>query len=574
MTGPRANRAQDAGPYRRPGRRWWPWRTPAVGAPQGAGDEPPDPGQARDVDGPPDLDDVHGPVGAREARAVAVVPRPPRGRRGGGSDPVATHTLTAVGGTGSRAQRRAAVRAAGLALAARTTAGAERGAGDLPVTGGRLARRRAGWGRLRPGGVWGPVSVATPLHVTSAARVGVLTSFCTPQASAIPGEVIGIEVTTLAPFTFDPWGVYPHLATSPCMLICGLQGSGKSYGTKVIMVRLVRAGRQVIVSCDPNGEWSALARALGGQVIDVGPGTGTVICPLDEGRCPPGVPAADWRRAVDLRRGQALASIAAILRTGGRLDDEEITVLDTAVEHMGSGTLTATIAALVDWLDAPPPELVARVGTGAPRRLSLVFTRLTRGPLAAMFDGHSTTTLDPGAPMIAINTMGLGGAGDTVRQIAAACTSAWIDTTLRSRDGRWRVVVCEEGWDELRNPAQAQAMDDRIRLAGHLRCASVLIIHELKDVDIFGEAGSSHRGLVERVLSKCAIKVLYRQSSDCMGAVHRIAKPTSTAADLLQTLPQGQGIWCIGTTTPMWVQPVAGPTLDALIDTNAGRTGH
>lgn len=499
---------------------------------------------------------------------------PPRGRRGGGADPVATRTLTATGPRATRRARRAAVRAAATALATRTRTRQGPTGAELPVAGGRWARQRARWGHLRRGGLWGPVSVATPTHVTSAARVGVLTSFCVPQASAIPGPVIGVEVTTGAPFTFDPWGVYPHLATSPCMLICGLQGSGKSYGTKTTMTRLVDAGRQVIVSSDPNGEWSALAEALGGQVIPLGPGTGTVICPLDEGRRPPGTTRADWRRMVDLRRSQALASIVSILRASGTLDDEEQAVLDAAVQDMGDGRLTPTIAALVDWLDTPPADLAARAGTDASRRLSLVLSRLTRGPMAGMFDRASTTSLEAGAPMIAINTMGLGGAGDTVRQIAAACTSAWIDTTLRSRDGRWRVVVCEEGWDELRNPAQAQAMDDRIRLAGHLRCASVLIIHELKDVDIFGEAGSSHRGLVERVLSKCAIKVLYRQSSDCMDAVRRIARPTSTAADLLLTLPQGQGIWCIGTTTPMWVQPIAGRTLHDLIDTDDGRTGR
>jgi hypothetical protein len=502
------------------------------------------------------------------------VPVPARGRRGGGSDPVSTHALTATDGRTSRRERRRAVRAARSAVQARTRARHTAATSDLPVVGGRLARRLARWGRLRRGAMWGPVGVATPAHVTSAARIGVLTSFCVPQASAIPGPVIGCEVTTGAPFTFDPWGVYPQLATSPCMLICGLQGSGKSYGTKVTMQRLVHWGRQVIVSSDPNGEWSDLAEALDGQVIYLGPGTGTVICPLDEGTRPPTASAQEWRRAVDLRRGQALASIVSILRGSGRLDDEEQTVLDTAVEHMATGALDPTIAALAVWLDEPPVELTERSGPDAARRLSLVFTRLTRGPMAGMFDGTSTTALDPGAPMITINTAGLGGAGDTVRQIAAACTSAWIDTTLRGRDGRWRVVVCEEGWDELRNPAQAQAMDERIRLAGHLRCSTVLIIHELKDVDIFGSAGSAHRGLVERVLSKCAIKVLYRQSSDCMQAVMRIAKPTAPAAGQLESLPQGQGIWCIGTTTPIWVHPVAGPTLDALIDTNAGRTGR
>lgn len=535
--------------------------------------EPEPPDDARAPDHPGAAFGVPAPA-EEQAATVAAVRVPPRGRRGGASDPVATRTLTATGSRRSRRALRRAVRASAAAVAARTRGPSGGTDSDLPTAGGRMARRRLRWGRLGRGSVWGPVGVATPAHATSAARIGVLTSFCVPQASAIPGPVIGVEVTTLAPFTFDPWGVYPHLATSPCMLICGLQGSGKSYGTKITMLRLVDHGRQVIVSSDPNGEWSALAEGLGGQVIYLGPGTGTVICPLDEGARPANTSAQDWRHAVDLRRGQALESIASILRGGGTLDDEERTVLDTAVEQMGDGNLTATIASLVAWLDAPPTDLIDRAGADAPRRMSLVFSRLTRGPMAGMFDTASTTHLDPGAPMIAVNTMGLGGASETVRQIAAACTSAWIDTTLRSRDGRWRVVVSEEGWDELRNPAQAQAMDDRIRLAGHLRCSTVLLIHELKDVDIFGEAGSAHRGLVERVLSKCAIKVLYRQSSDCMEAVRRIARPTSTAADLLLTLPQGQAIWCIGTTTPMWVQPIAGPTLAALISTDAGRTGR
>ncbi|MCK0116981.1 hypothetical protein MWU57_08025 [Isoptericola sp. S6320L] len=440
----------------------------------------------------------------------------------------------------------------------------------------RLSRRRA-WGRLTRGGMWGPAGVGVPKHVTSAARIGVLTPFVAPTATSIPGPVIGIEATSGQPFTFDPWGaVQSKHAASPGVVAFGLQGTGKSFCVKTAMLREIGWGRQVIVSSDPKGEWVPLAGALGGQVVAVGPGSGNVINPLDEGIRPPDVGPATWRGLVGSRRSLALESICTTLRPGRVLDEFERTVLDRAVEAVSSGAVVATVAAVVDWLAQPPSTLsdeLGDAGAGAPTSLRLVLGRLVRGPLAGMFDGESTVALDPVAPITVIDTSAIVGAAPELRAIAQAATSAWIDATLRSGDGRWRCVVSEEGWDELRNRAQARAMDERLRMTSQWRCSNWLIFHELADITQFGEAGSAHRNQVKGIITKSAIKILYKQSAASMALLDEIVRPTQAEADPLMSLPQGVGVWHIGESTPVLVAPVAGPTAYALINTSAGREG-
>ncbi len=251
-------------------------------------------------------------------------------------------------------------------------------------------------------------------------------------------------------------------------------------------------------------------------------------------------------------------------------------MLDRAVEQIGAGAVPATIEAVVDWLANPPESVMAELGEAgaeAPTALRLVLGRPVRGPLAGMFHTASTVALDPTAPITVIDTSAIVGAAPELRAIAQAATSAWIDATLRSGDGRWRCVVSEEGWDELRNRAQAQAMDGRLRMTSQWRCSNWLIFHELADITQFGEAGSAHRNQVKGIITKSPIKILYTQSAASMALLDEIVCPTQAEADLLTRLPQGVGIWHIGESTPVLVTPVAGPTAYALINTSAGREG-
>jgi len=431
------------------------------------------------------------------------------------------------------------------------------------------------WGPARRGGLWGPVATGQPWHVTSSARIGGATVFLAPRPTAIKGPIIGLEVTSRQPFTYDPWeAIQSGMVTSPSVVVLGLMGKGKSYCVKLAMIRLVENGRQVIVSSDPKGEWIQVALTLGGQVIDIGPTTGNVINPLDEGTRPVGVSEESWRRLVVARRALALEGICYTLRKGKQVDEFEQACLNQIVEDMSDGLIKPTVRAAVEALRNPSKELVAEAGADAPRVLALTLMELVRGPLAGMFDTESTVKLDPLAPMIVINTRGLGTGASKLKQIAAATTAAWIDATLRSGDGRWRCIVSEEAWDELRIPALAQAMDERLRMTSDWRCSNWLIIHELSDINQFGEPGSAHRNIVESIITKSETKILYAQNQASLEAIDKFIKPTRQERNLLTTLRRGVGLWHIGQQTPIMVQPYCGPTIYSLINTDAGRSGR
>jgi len=430
------------------------------------------------------------------------------------------------------------------------------------------------WGEWKKHGLWGPTSTGAPWHTTSAARIGLLSPFLAAKSAVVPGPIVGLETATHVPFTFDPWSaVAQKLVTSPGVVVIGLMGKGKSYCVKLVMIRLIENGRQVIVSSDPKGEWIIIAEALGGQIVEIGPGSGNIINPLDEGTRPATTSVEAWRRTVVARRALALQAICHILRPHQPLDAEEMVCLDQVVVDIADGLVAPTIQAVVARLETPPVTLTEKVGVAAPRTLALMLGRLCFGPLSGMFDTESTVQLDPQAPMVVMSTKYLGTGKSEVKEIASAVTAAWIDATLRSGDGRFRCIVSEEGWDELRNPALAEAMDQRLRLTSEWRCSNWLIIHELSDINQLAAEGSAHRNIVEGIITRSETKILYCQNQASMEAIDRYIKPTSSERKELTRLGQGVGIWHVGQETPTCVYPIAGEGLRKLLTTDAGRNG-
>ena len=55
---------------------------------------------------------------------------------------------------------------------------------------------------------------------------------------------------------------------------------------KAMATRSIAIGRKVYVHGDPKGEWSVVARAVGGVAIELGAGYPNRLNPLDEGPRP------------------------------------------------------------------------------------------------------------------------------------------------------------------------------------------------------------------------------------------------------------------------------------------------
>ncbi|MBA3743179.1 MAG: ATP-binding protein [Sporichthya sp.] len=398
-------------------------------------------------------------------------------------------------------------------------------------------------GRLAEHSRWGKLRV--PAHRASSATLAGAYPFLAPAPCQV-GVPIGTDAITGEPFCFDPWSLYAAgRLTNPNVALAGVIGAGKSALAKSLAVRAVAAGRRAYVPGDPKGEWAPVAEALGGVVLRLGPGLPARLNPLDAGASPEG------------RSGGARV-LAAITETllDRPLRPGERVALDVAVhsaECAGPAQVGTVAAALTD----PDPAYALADGTPPADRIAdgteLVHAlrRLLRGDLAGMFDGPSSVTLDPAAPMVVVDLSALG-SDDTAVAVAMTCASAWLESALTTHrtahrtgpdtaGGRW--VIYDEAWRLLRSPALLRRMQAQWKLSRAHGIANLLVLHRLSDLDAVGAGGSETRALAAGLLADCSTRVIYRQESDQLAGIEAALGLTDTERALLPVLPRGCGLW-------------------------------
>ena len=197
-----------------------------------------------------------------------------------------------------------------------------------------------------------------PWHQTSTGRAGVLTTFVAGSgAQLIPGPPIGVDALSRELFQFDCWGTYDvHMTTSPDLFFSGLRGQGKSYCAKVLAVREIGFGRNVIVQSDRQGEWKAIAQAIpGGQVVS--PGKGSYLNPFampDMSHVTSDEDRHALRQEVLSGRKSAMMALAEAVKEPDRpfpLDKDMLSLIDQLIASydVGPMTLQDAVARLSDW---------------------------------------------------------------------------------------------------------------------------------------------------------------------------------------------------------------------------------
>ncbi|WP_246169388.1 ATP-binding protein [Actinotalea subterranea] len=424
-----------------------------------------------------------------------------------------------------------------------------------PRTGTRQRRFATPPSRVRP---WRPLGL--PSHRASTATLAAAYPFLVPPALQT-GVPVGLDALGGGVFCFDPWALYAAgELTNPNVLLAGVVGSGKSALAKSLALRSVAAGRRVYVPGDPKGEWAPVARAVGGVVVELGPGSPTRLNPLD---------AADSPEA----HGQRLRRLATVAATTLHRDlrPAEHSALDaalTAAEHASRPTIGGVVAALV----RPDATAARRDGVTVADRshdgtdLAHGLRRLLSGDLAGMFDAPTTDPLDHAASMVVLDLSRLG-ADDDALAVAMTCAAGWLDAALgTARTPRW--VIYDEAWRLLRQVAVVRSMQAQWKLSRALGVANLLILHRLSDLDAVGAAGSEARALAEGLLADCSTRIVYRQESDQLTATARALGLSGPERDLLPALPRGTGLWKLPRRTHVVHHLLAGPDEIRLIDTD------
>jgi type IV secretory pathway VirB4 component len=364
------------------------------------------------------------------------------------------------------------------------------------------------------------------------------------------GTYIGSDVFSGGSFVFDPWVLYQgRIITNPNVLLAGVIGSGKSTTAKALITRSIALGHKAYVPCDPKGEWSAVAAAVGGATIQLGPGLPTRLNPLDAGRQPTAVDAEEWERIVWSRRRGLLGTLAE--STLGRpLAAVEHTAIDLALETVSHQVDVPTIPDVVVALFTPDPAWARRAGLQATnltedgREVAHAIRRLVHGDLSGMFDGPSTTEFDPMLPMVTLDSSWLSSGGnDQALRLTLACASSWLEAAVADPAGGNRYIVYDEGWRVMRDPALLRRMQEQWKLSRAWGVSNILIVHRLSDLAAVGDLGSEARALAEGLLADCSTRIMLRQESDQLSRTASLLGLTDVEIATIAKLPKGRALW-------------------------------
>ena len=392
------------------------------------------------------------------------------------------------------------------------------------------------------------------------------------------GIVIGQDAWSGAGFVYDPWVLYQHgVLTNPNCLLAGVVGRGKSTLAKSIATRSIAFGRKCYVPGDPKGEWSDVARRVGGQAIELGGGA-TRLNPLDEGPRPARLTSADggqstlseeaWADVVRQRRRDLLRSLgeAALGRAMAPVEATALfAALDEAVATNSVATLPQVVAAMFD----PPRDVVGSSRAQLledGREVAHAFNRLVAGDLGGLFDGPSTVRFDPSLPMVSLDLSRIAGSDAKIAMVMA-CANSWMEGVLQDPSGGPRWVIYDEAWRVLKQPALLARMQSQWKLSRAMGLANLLVIHRLSDLDAVGERDSEARNLALGLLADCSTKIIYAQESGEDAKTGAALGLSSTETDQLASLARGEGLWRIGERSFV-VRHICTPNELALFDTN------
>ena len=380
------------------------------------------------------------------------------------------------------------------------------------------------------------------------------------------GPIIGQEVLGQGMFTYDPFCLYEaETLLSPCMLVAGNKGYGKSAFVKAYLHRQALAGKWLAI-LDPKGEYLDLAARDGLSVLGLRPGGPLRLNPLDAG------PVRTGERE-DVR-GRRIGVVVALAESavGRPVTSDERSVVTAALmelEHRG-GRVAPTLRHVMDLLMQPTEAMAAELHTTREglaedaKSVARGLHRLVEGDLAGMFDGTSTTTVAWSGPGIVIDL-------SAVLQSPAfssilVCAGAWLAQAVAAKD-RQRIIVVDECWKAIRDAGFVAWGEETQKLSRAYGVQFVTIVQRVSDLAAQADDGTATAKRAQGFVTEAETKVTFALSGGEARASRDVMDWTESEALLVPKLPRGRALWRVGEHGAI-VQTILSPRDLAMCDSN------
>lgn len=345
--------------------------------------------------------------------------------------------------------------------------------------------------------------------------------FISVELSSDKGILYGINRHNNSLVIFDRFSL-----ENANMVIFAKAGSGKSYFTKLEVLRSLMMGTDIII-IDPEKEYQYLAETVGGSFINISLTSPHHINPFD---LPPLRP--DELPAEALK--SHILNLTGLLRIMlGDLTAEEVGILDRAIaETYASRDITPDS----DFSKMTPPlmedlqTVLENMEGGAP--LADRLYKYTRGTFASFLNQPTNVEVDNRLVVFGIRDL-----EDELRPIAMYIVLNFIWNLIRSQLKK-RILVIDEAWWMMKYPAGAEFLFGLVKRCRKYYMGVTTITQDVEDFI------NSPQG--KPIITNSALQLLLKQSPASIDLVGQTFNLTPTEKNLLLEADVGEGIFFAG----------------------------
>ncbi len=385
------------------------------------------------------------------------------------------------------------------------------------------------------------LQIHTPLNSGSASS---LFPFVSPDLSSEKGILFGINMSNNSLIIFDRFSL-----ENANQVIFAKSGAGKSYTTKLQIIRSLMTGTNVIV-IDPENEYQNLANAVGGSYFKISLTSPSHINPFDIPIIPEG------EEPGDVFKSHVLNLTGLLKLMLGTITPEEDAILDKVItDTYASRDITAENFGVTKEIDPPLLEdlQVILQNTEGGRTLAQRLEKFTHGSYAGFT--NAPTNVDIKNRLIVFSIRDL---EEELRPIAMYIVLNFVWNLIRS-ELKQRLLFVDEAWIMMKFKDSASFLFGLVKRARKYFLGITTITQDVEDF-LKSEYGRP-------IVTNSAMQILMKQSPSSIEAVAKTFDLTDGERALLLEAGVGEGLFFAGA-KHVAIKIIASYTEDQIITTN------
>jgi type IV secretory pathway VirB4 component len=386
------------------------------------------------------------------------------------------------------------------------------------------------------------IEIHTPLNSGPASSVF---PFVSPDLSSETGILYGVNLHNNSLIIFDRFKL-----ENANQVVFAKSGAGKSYATKLQVLRSLMVGINVII-IDPEDEYRSLSEAVGGSHFKISLTSQNHINPFDIPVIPEGEEPADVFKSHVLN----LTGLVKLML--GEVSAEEDALLDRAItETYASRDITAeNFGAQASTLKPPLLEDLQTIlqNTEGGRTLGQRLDKFVHGSYAGFT--NAPTNVDIKNRLIVFSIRDL---EEELRPIAMYIVLNFVWNLIRS-ELKQRILIVDEAWWMMKYRDSAAFLFGLVKRARKYFLGITTITQDVEDF-IKSDYGRP-------IITNSSIQVLMKQSPTSIGAVAQAFDLTEGEKAFLLEAGVGEGLFFAGL-KHVAIKIIASYTEDQIITTD------